>query len=119
MSHGFRIDRVVTEAAYRNGIFMDRGSFFSLPDSRERVHVHLEGQDRSVQRLRCWMKSKGRCAVCGLSIDRERFEMHHPGTCDCIDPRMPNARRSKVLSVGRRLSQHRRAGFKRTADVQA
>ena len=92
MSHGFRIDRVVTEAAYRNGIFMHRGSFFSLPDSRERVHVHLEGQDRSVQRLRCWMESKGRCAVCGLSIDRERFEMHHPGTCDCIDPRMPNAR---------------------------
>lgn len=115
MPHGFKVDVAATTAAYRNGLLEDKGSFITLADPRGRVHVHLEGKDRSYQRVRCFWKSKGKCAVCRRQIEILWFEMHHPGTCDCIDPKCPTHVEARCSQSGADCHRHHSEGFERTA----
>ena len=116
MPHGFKRDEPVSEAAFRNGLFEDHGSFFTLPDiANGRVHVHLEGLDRSRQRSRCFQKSKGKCAVCRKPIDFGYFEYHHPGTCDCVDPKCPTHVEARCSQNDSDCHKHFSKGFRRKA----
>jgi hypothetical protein len=115
MPHGFRRDYGATGAAYRNGLLEDRRSFITLPDLSGRTHVRLEGMDRSRQRTRCFMKSKGKCAVCRRPITLDTFEMHHPGTCDCIDPGCPTHVEARCSQFDGECHRHHTKDFRRKA----
>jgi hypothetical protein len=111
-------DHIVSDCAFFNGIFHDPGSFFSLPDPRGRVHVHLEGIDRGLQRQRCLGKAKDKCAVCGHTRNHELLEMHHPGTCDCIDPTCPTHVEARCSQFVSDCHRHFAPSFVRKARTQ-
>jgi len=130
MPHGLRIDHTATEALRLNGLFEDRGSFISLPDLSRVTHVHLEGKDRSAQRHRLYVKSKGKCAICRRwSPENEEMqhrmlgpapgEMHHPGNCDCLSKKCPNRVEWRCSQWQSNCHVHRKTGFKRHATQES
>jgi hypothetical protein len=116
MPHGLSIDRTATDVAFRNGLLENRGSFISNRDqANDRAHIHLEGIDRSRQRTRCFLKSKQKCAICRRPIGFDTFEMHHPGTCDCIDPKCPTHVEARCSQFENDCHRHHSKNFKRKA----
>lgn len=90
MPHGFRRDKVATAVLFANKLLLSRGSFLTLPTFADgKAHLHLAGEDRSLQRKRIWFRSKGKCAECRCAITEDSFEMDHKkgglvGRCDCL-----------------------------------
>lgn len=116
MPHGLSVDRTATDVLRRNGIFQDRGSFLSHRDlANDRAHVHLEGPDRSAARERAWKRAKGKCAICRRELDSSRWELHHPGTCDCTDPKCPTHVEVRCSQFETDCHKHHSKNFKRHA----
>jgi hypothetical protein len=113
------MDKPATRVLLRNGMFENEGSFLTLRDSKGRIHVHLEGKDRSKQRERCIRKAGGKCAVCKrvfpMHIALAKMEMHHPGRCDCIDRECPTHVETRCPQFEANCHRHFWTEFKRKA----
>ena len=70
MPRRHKIDRPVTRMMYREGYFLDKDSFVSLPDGMDsESHVLLAGEDWKRQRERIWLRDRGICKICGKPVD--------------------------------------------------
>lgn len=115
---GFKRDVTATAALYSNGVFQDRRSFLSLPDTQGVTHVRLEGADRTRNRFALIEKAKGKCAVCRQWIGLTG-ELHHPGRCDCISRKCPVRVEWRCSQdSGRPCHKHFSPGFRRVASEQ-
>lgn len=117
MPLGASRDLAVTKLLRTNGFFRDPRSYVSMPrKSDASVHLHLEGEDKSIQRYRVWNRHRSRCVVCktALDINADKWQphagaWHHPSNCDCLE----HSELRCDETTGRTCHAHGTVGFKR------